>query len=421
MNLVFPHAANASVPLEQFVAAWIVWIHRFHPPADWRTAALPRGMQAIKLRDQLAKGREGGVDVLCRMLLPVRYRNTMQATNPFMRANESWLQRASCVGKKRLVEGAVLRPEAVAYWDRQPVEHRAQLISAMEAVIESDWEVAGNKGIETVLLGSEGGLVKEGPSVVSAPPPGALAGWAKAVIEAIEGDPYLPRYRRETVDAPHRGWHARLAGYFWPNPSVGPSANAVKTADFERRFRPLFAAVQADRTWTQAQCEEAVSLSVAVFKWGGVGYREPAAATVRSVLESAAKKVRCQRAPMSSGWTKVVAMATAGSAAPEVIWDSRVATSVLSRLDQICHAKGLKSVPQELKGLGYVNGRDAGTRPRRLFLRWPNGYGSWAAQFAGSTFVRAIRSQMNQLSPKRRGRRSWSLRQVEQVLFMDGY
>jgi hypothetical protein len=95
---------------------------------------------------------------------------------------------------------------------------------------------------------------------------------------------------------------------------------------------------------------------------------------------------------MNSGWTKVAAFATVHleemeSGRPQVIWDSRVATAVISRLDRV--------VPQDAQladlfpGLGTVLGR-GGTRPRGLSRKWPSGYGTWRGQVAGSKIVRDI-------------------------------
>jgi hypothetical protein len=126
---------------------------------------------------------------------------------------------------------------------------------------------------------------------------------------------------------------------------------------------------------------------------------------------------------MNSGWTKVAAFATGHMPNGQVIWDSRVAHSLIRRIDNILVNSGRQEIPEFLKGVGWVPGR-GGTRhhPRTYKLKWPNGYRSWQAQFAGSSLVHAIRDELNKrqmgaTSPQE----PWSVRTVEMVLFMDGY
>jgi hypothetical protein len=155
---------------------------------------------------------------------------------------------------------------------------------------------------------------------------------------------------------------------------------------------------------------------------GGSGHADSDMETIHDVMESVANGRRINSAPMNSGWTKVGAFASTGTPNSQVIWDSRVAASVVSRLDAMCVAAGLKTVPLALSGLGYVNGR-GGSRPRLLKLKWRNGYGCWNAQFAASIFVKEIMAYLNShisSFPKTNGEK-WTFREVEQVLFMDGY
>ena len=62
----------------------------------------------------------------------------------------------------------------------------------------------------------------------------------------------------------------------------------------------------------------------------------------------------------------------------------------------------------------------SGTRPRGLRSRgWPNAYGSWNAQLEANSLCLEIRNCLNDL--KEDGRSTWTLREVEAVLFMEGY
>jgi len=56
--------------------------------------------------------------------------------------------------------------------------------------------------------------------------------------------------------------------------------------------------------------------------------------------------------------------------------------------------------------------------------RWPNAYGKWRSHFAAGAMVRDLRNQLNdQRIPRFPGSREtlWTVRDVEMVLFMDGY
>ena len=133
---------------------------------------------------------------------------------------------------------------------------------------------------------------------------------------------------------------------------------------------------------------------------------------------------------MNSTWTKLASFATEHLTLPHVIWDSRVATSVTWRLEQLFAAAGLSKVPYGSScipnELGPMQVGRGGTRPRTLKFNWKNAYGSWPAQFAASEFVRSVRDHLN-ANPakypksKTHAATPWTVREVEQVLFMDGY
>jgi hypothetical protein len=133
---------------------------------------------------------------------------------------------------------------------------------------------------------------------------------------------------------------------------------------------------------------------------------------------------------MNSGYTKVAAFGTAWleemeNGRPQVINDSRVATSLTWRLDRIPQEQGL--APADVfPGLGRVEAARGGTRPRPLVLDWPNAYQRWSGQFAATSVVLAIRDILNRddaYPAMSCGEREvpWTARGVEAVLFMDGY
>ena len=149
--------------------------------------------------------------------------------------------------------------------------------------------------------------------------------------------------------------------------------------------------------------------------------------SIQAVYEAALRDDANARANMNSGWTKVAAFATAGfeeieDGRPQAIWDSRVATAVLSRLESVVPAH--VDIAELFPGVGTVPGR-GGTRPREQLRKWPSGYGSWRGQVAGSRVVRDIRDILNEegygLPQLEGGPTKWTTRNVEMVLFMDGY
>lgn len=184
-------------------------------------------------------------------------------------------------------------------------------------------------------------------------------------------------------------------------------------------------------SWDLEERRRAAVLAWSILTWGGVTRQAAfSEATVEVVFRRALGIAGGEAAPMNSGWTKVAAMATAFlegevDRAPHVIWDSRVSTSIVWRLDRRLAGSQGADAKRSFPGLGVVAGR-GGTRPRRLDLRWAHPYGRWWGQEAGSAMVREIRDVLNEgghgwmpLPDGAEGK--WTIRGVESVLFMDGY
>ena len=127
---------------------------------------------------------------------------------------------------------------------------------------------------------------------------------------------------------------------------------------------------------------------------------------------------------MNSGWTKLAAISSIGLDPDKelAIWDSRVSHTLIKRLDE--YFKG-EQVPTVLEKLGRVPGRGANRAKTVYCMKWPNGDGSWPAQFKASELIRAMRDVLNERQiPRESGTcdgNQWSVRDVEAVLFMDGY
>src|SRR5262249_40307272 len=105
---------------------------------------------------------------------------------------------------------------------------------------------------------------------------------------------------------------------------------------------------------------------------------------------------------------------------------SRVAAALTSILDPAMHLISRSPKWQPYLRLGTISGR-GGSRPRDLSWKWPIGYGTWAAQMAANLLCRKVVDELNRQSlswsdcRKFNDRSPWTVREVEAVLFMEGY
>jgi hypothetical protein len=179
---------------------------------------------------------------------------------------------------------------------------------------------------------------------------------------------------------------------------------------------------------------ELIKWAEAIFDWGGTRQQLPVTVEkIKSTLTNAvSNKLVVKNAPINSGYTKIASFATTylentNGRFQQVIFDSRVAASLTSRLDEILIKRGQDNPSNLFPGLGTVDAARGGTRPRQLKLNWPNAYRSWYGQFAATRIVYEIQSILNNDDrytpmPNAEGVGvPWTIRGVEAVLFMDGY
>lgn len=257
----------------------------------------------------------------------------------------------------------------------------------------------------------------------------------RALVAWIQSDPYQPPMGRPVV----QGWDQRITTYAYAtrwNPPAWHLVNAATT----RLINGLSAIVAAYKwkqvnTWTDlatADYNTLLALADQVRKWGGV--RRPRGhLDAWKVIKSAVLNARHNDAPMNSGWTKLASFATQGLRNAQTIWDSRVSTSLIWRMDRLLHANGLTPAAiLSAYDLGLVAGRtNAPGKPRArtyLLAGWPNGYGKWSSHLAGSELVRDIVTILNAPNPGYSpmphpggGTGPWDVFGVGLVLFMDGY
>jgi hypothetical protein len=256
----------------------------------------------------------------------------------------------------------------------------------------------------------------------------------RALVEDIQKSPFQSQYRRQVVNSsPIIGWDHRLNAYFWPNPSVNYATTYSQLQNMLTTAKKLAGELQANQRWNDREQTDAIQLANDIFAWGGVPQRPDTvtAENVQAVFVDAFNGKADSTALMNSGWTKVAAFATAHlediSGKPQVIWDSRVAASIISRLDRLIGETGNQPI-SIFPNIGTIPGR-GGSRPRKHNLVWPNGYQKWTTQISGSKLVREMRDILNDPEnkypkmplPTDNSCGAWTTRGVEMVLFMDGY
>lgn len=241
----------------------------------------------------------------------------------------------------------------------------------------------------------------------------------------------------------HIGLPGRLKEYSWGGASAEDTM--LQLYEIEYPTRSIFRKILEEERLSSSELSRLSEFAVSIFEWGRVTRGNAGIAQdgelVASVIDTSLRwHIPSKNVPMNSGWTKVAALSTefveAEGGTPQVIFDSRVAASLLSHLDKVLNQVPTgddprKFLPHDLTALGWVPGR-GGTRTskgrREHRLHWTNRYKRWDAQFAATRLVSAIRQHVNRdlsgfgkmpFSPYENG--IWSTRGIEMILFMDGY
>lgn len=442
-------ARNQRADLHVILALWHELINEWHPEViDPMRATMRRGHVKESLSSYLHSQDWPHVErkyaeKACRFETVLRVASgaldTMHASSQFFtRAeNATWFEALD----RRTVNGETvplsvgLTDAAIEVWNASAAARETALVAA-RALLAADLT---SQGIAVALLPCSETPAGTGqmPSEHAGTPPGPAlhagagrAAYLQTLVRHIHEQPWQPVYRRKPFGTPVRGWDERLKAYFWPLPVKGYDQTCLDMQSIHERARLLALALTRNGRWSEAEGMLAVQLANDIFTWGGVPQERDTVtpSTVEHVFQAALVNDACATANMNSGWTKVAAFATAhleqdASGLPQVIWDSRVATAIIGRLDSLLASD---ATPAGLfPDIGIVTGR-GGTRPRALVQRWPSGYGRWSSQVAGSALVRELRDILNggdypsmPMPGTRQG--AWTTRGVEMVLFMDGY
>ncbi len=226
-------------------------------------------------------------------------------------------------------------------------------------------------------------------------------------------------------------WDKRLQSYNWKGHDYFRTQGILQAFTVEGRC--LSRLIEAKINWSSQDNTRAEKWALSIFGWGGA-LRKPkvSARNIFGVLSNAlCGRVICTSAPINSSYSKVAAMGTAylesvPSRFPQVIFDSRVARALTSRLDNALVSRNLSDNQKYFPDIGHADtARRGGTsRPRKL--NWPNMYRKWDGQFAATQIIAEIRDILNadvnlpDMPDGLGGHTKWSMRGVEAVLFMDG-
>lgn len=247
------------------------------------------------------------------------------------------------------------------------------------------------------------------------------------IVNYIAQQPFQAYYRRKPVESPKHGWGARLDAYFWPSRERNWSATCFRVSDISSRIQRAIEKVEACADDTAA-ADELLAAFKCTCAWGSVKLPESdpgrlamqVLCAVHALSEGWEPPPSCR---LNSAWTKLYAFAFPDAC---VVYDSRVAATLTSILDPAMESISGSARWQPFLRLGTIPGR-GGSRPRDVSWKWPIGYRTWAGQMAASLLCRKVVEELNMQSKARLDCRTfgdgtpWTLREVEAVLFMEGY
>ena len=438
MLVTIPNAENYQVQRGLFVAAWKVWFKRFSDtPDEWHEGRMPVCNCDTKLSELLEKGHRFSLEVICRLIVPWNYRNIGMANEQFIKLNPALFRPVPyTLENGNVVEGVRLTDQALDLWDELSFIAQDLYMSFAEALIQADIEtdaddpvVIDDAGIEVIGEDIYPPLLPERDDTVE--------DYINALVAWIDEDPFQPLYQRQAVHDAVSGWDQRLKCFYWPKPRMGFTEVAHISSPLLYRSELLARGLDEGKSWNYSDKQLAVKTANEIFMLYGLPQREVTAETVEAVYRAALAGDADSTAKMNSGWTHVASYAThfledIEGRLPLMSWNSRVATSIITRLDFLLVEAGCESPAELFPDIGTVPGW-GGTRPRVYSLDWPDGYRKWSTQIAASKIAVMIRDILNYgkddyghlLYPKMPliggDRGLWTVRGVRMVLSSDGY
>jgi hypothetical protein len=224
------------------------------------------------------------------------------------------------------------------------------------------------------------------------------------------------------IQGPVSGWEQRLNAYKWPTGNTGKDwlenqESIQKFINDLNKLRTLW-----HQTGDEPNQDRAEIIYDSIREWGNPkGTRRSGKIVATKLVELWSNDI----SEVDSTLTKLYAFAEPSK---YVIYDSRVATAILSIAEDIYRFKTIDGMRQEivdgrfckhLPALGRYEG-SGGTRPRGFrWKNWPRAYRVVAAQHQANKLCDSIVLYLNKINED--GRSDWTLREVEAVLFMEGY
>lgn len=438
MYVTIPNADNYQCHSGLFIAAWKVWFKRFSDnPDDWQEGRMPVCESGLSLAELLSQGDRFSLEVICRLIVPWTYRNKSMANSVFIHLNNDLLRPVSFRQEDGTsVEGARLADHAIDMWEELTYIEQDIFMIFAEARIQADIESTSS---DPIVI-DDGGIEIIGEDIYPPLMPEAGDGqsaYIAALAAWIQEDPFQPLYHRQPCGNPVSGWDERLQATFWPKPRSNYMVNSHLADPLLYRCSILGEGIEQGKVWgyeDRILAEKTVSEILMLF---GLPQREFNADDIEKVFRAAIYEQEDSDARMNSGWTKVASFATTfledyEGRYPQVSWNSRISTSIVSRLDFLLVEAGIEDPTQIFPNIGIVSAW-GGTRPRELSLTWPDAYRKWPYQLAASRLVTKLRDHLNtakddngqRLYPEMPlatgGSGLWTVQGIQQVLSADGY
>jgi hypothetical protein len=434
-NTIFPNAEHYQIPRALYVAAWKVWFKRFSDHDVWREGNISAEPSDDKLYQLIEADKRFSLEVINRLMVPWSYRNSSQVNEAFFLMNLDMLKRVKHADG---VEGdfARLSDQALDFWDGLTYLEQDLFTAYAEARIQADIETPSS---EPVII-DDAGVDMLGEDIYPPEVPakeGSDEDFAKAIVSWIEEDPFTPMYQRKPVAEAVSSWHDRLEAFFWPKPRNGLMQVSHSADGLMYRAELLAKGIESGIEWSDEDKIMAVKTTHEIFLQAGVPQSKVNWQNVYNVMKAAITADTQSTAKMNSGWSLLASFSThwlnnKADRTPMLCWNSRVATSIISRLDFLMVEAGYEEHEGRFKSIGLVPGV-GGTRPRELSLKWPDGYRSWETQVAASRFVNLMVNCLNNeknedgslkyaaMPIPTGGSAPWSIQGVQLVLFSDGY
>ncbi len=445
MNISFEHADDFSITPTMFIAGWKVWFKRFSEhPQQWKFGKMPLGKSSDSLSELIRQQKRFSLEVLARMMVPWAFRNTSQVSPDLVNRYSKWLELTSFSNDDGdEVTAVCLTEHAVKYWDSLAFAVQDDFMNYAEARVQADIEAPSS---DPVVLDDQG-IELIGEDTYPPYVPSADASdeeFLKALVLWIDDAPHQPIYLKQPVGDAVAGWHDRLVSFFWPKPRIGYALYHAAIDPLYYRATELAKSVDAGSNitssslpWDKEWRDMAVKTAVELFDVSGTPQSGVTLDNVHKVMQAALSEDFDSNAKMNSGWSFLASAATSylseqEGRLPMVWWCSRVASSIISRLDFLLAEAGVTELGQRFQNIGTVPGY-GGTRPRQYTLEWPEGYRSWKSQIAASQLVQQMVTLLNtekdnqgnrrfKLMPQANGGRgNWTVQGVQTVLFSDGY